>query len=47
MVQRNTVPKSEMVQKIDEFKSKKTEIIHITRLNILHNISYLHRLEKG
>lgn len=25
--QRNTVPKSEMVQKIDEFKSKKTEII--------------------
>ena len=25
--QRNTVPKSEMVQKIEEFKSKKTEII--------------------
>lgn len=25
--QRNTVPKSDMVQKIDEFKSKKTEII--------------------
>lgn len=25
--QRNTVPNSEMVQKIDEFKSKKTEII--------------------
>lgn len=25
--QRNTVPKSEMVQKIEEFKSKKPEII--------------------
>ena len=25
--QRNTVPKSDMVQKIEEFKSKKTEII--------------------